>query len=62
MDMRTPSRIVRRAETESCSDPNLCEKPISQKDLALPIALGIMCVTSLPLTQTNLQPRMLTLA
>lgn len=46
LGMRTPSRILPRKETESCSDPNLCEKPISQKDLAIPIALGIACVAS----------------
>lgn len=46
LGMRTPSRILPRQETQSCSDPNLCEKPISQKDLAIPIALGIACVTS----------------
>lgn len=46
LGMRMPSRIVRRSPTETCSDPNMCEKPISQEDLALPIALGVWCVTT----------------
>lgn len=48
LGMKIPSRVVRRAPTETCTDPNMCEKPISQKDLALPIALGVMYVTIEP--------------
>lgn len=58
LGMKAPSRILRRGPTETCTDANLCEKPISQKDLALPISLGVMCVTTSSIT--NLEAHVLT--
>lgn len=38
---RVPSRVLAARSQESCSDPRMCEKPVSAESLSLPIALGV---------------------